>query len=583
MQTTGKQSPGTWWAVNSRWLWGCCGLMVSGWLQAAIVPAACSDAAPAAGAGPAYVAALPGYDFTAGIQRWGGGKDRVAVQTEKTVGRIYINTLPIFDLANAQENNRLYRWVNRVHTFTRPIVIERMLLFRPGDAVHERLLDESERILRREKYVSDSSIRVVRECGETVDLEVITREVWSLTPEISLKSIGGDTSGSYGFRDSNFFGTGKSVSVASKREFERDKLLLNYNDPNYQGKRINLSGQLEINSDGFDRRFGVSLPFYALDTRRTWGVHFSESELTQSQYVDAVKISALQVQARAANMFFGGSPGLVAGVVNRYLFGVQVEQQRYRLLPDEIAPAELADDLNLAYPYVEFQQVENKYKVGFNINQIKRSEDIHLGRTLRARLGYSGWHGERLVTEGEWHDTWLARDKMLLQSSVDWRGRWNVQAQAIEDAEVNARVRFHREQTASRSLVLSMAFALLKNPPAHAELTLGGDKGLRGYRSRYLSGDTTLLFGAEQRLFTRYEPFGLFNVGFAAFVDVGRAVFRGVDSPRDGWKADVGVGLRLLPSKADKDQVIHLDVAFPVNDSNSGRSMLISAEVKKTL
>ena len=101
-----------------------------------------------------------------------------------------------FDLANAQENNRLYRWVNRVHTFTRPIVIQRMLLFRPGDAVHERLLDESERILRREKYVSDSSIRVVRECGETVDLEVITREVWSLTPEISLKSIGGDTSGS---------------------------------------------------------------------------------------------------------------------------------------------------------------------------------------------------------------------------------------------------------------------------------------------------------------------------------------------------------------------------------------------------
>ena len=75
----------------------------------------------------------------------------------------------------------------------------------------------------------------------------------------------------------------------------------------------------------------------------------------------------------------------------------------------------------------------------------------------------------------------------------------------------------------------------------------------------------------------------MFNVGFAAFVDVGRAVFRGFDSPRDGWKADVGVGLRLLPSKADKDQVIHLDVAFPVNDSNSGRSMLISAEVKKTL
>lgn len=585
--------------MNSRWLLSFTGqgrgrgawqpgvfaglLLASGWLLAAPVPTTCSEVAQANGIVPAYIPALPGYDFTAGIQRWGGAKDRALVQTEKTVGNIYINTLPIFDTANAQENNFLYRWANRVHTFTRPIVIERMLLFSPGEQVDERLLDESERILRRQNYVSDSAIRVVRECGETVDLEVITREVWSLTPEISIKSSGGDTSGSLGFRDSNFLGSGKSISMAVEKEPERDKLLMNYNDPNFQGKRINISGHLEDNSDGFDRRFAVSLPFYALDTRRSWGAHLRESELTRSQYVDAVKISALQVQERAAGVFYGTSRGLVDGEVNRYLFGLQFEQQRYRLLPDEIAPAEIADDLDLAYPYVEYQHVEDKYKIGFNINQIKRSEDIHVGRTLRARLGYSGWGGQRLVTEGVWHDTWLARDKMLLQSSVDWHGRWNVQSQAVEDAEVNVGVKFHREQTASRSLVLSMDFAMLKNPPSHYELTLGGDKGLRGYRSRYLSGDTTLLFAAEQRWYTKYEPFGLFNVGFAAFADVGRALFRGVDGPNDGWKADVGVGLRLIPSKADKEQVIHLDIAFPVNDSNSGRSMLISAEVKKTL
>ena len=84
-------------------------------------------------------------------------------------------------------------------------------------------------------------------------------------------------------------------------------------------------------------------------------------------------------------------------------------------------------------------------------------------------------------------------------------------------------------------------------------------------------------------MFTQYEPFGLFNLGFAAFADVGRAWFRDVDVDKNGWKADVGFGLRLLPSKSDKGQVVHLDVAFPVNDRNNGRSMLVSVEMKKTL
>lgn len=529
-----------------------------------------------------YEPTLPGYDFTAGLQRWGDDIDRIKAGHKKTVRKIYINTLPIFDPANAQENFALYRWANSVHRYTRPAVIERLLLFSTGEQVDDHLLDESERLLRQENYIADSAIRVVRDCLDEVDLEVVTHEVWTLTPEISVKSSGGDTSTSLGFRDANFLGSGKSIGLGVKQEPDRNKLQFHYNDRYFQGKRLNLSVRVEKNSDGYYRSFDVRLPFYALDTRRSWGVGATESLLTQSRYVDAVKVSALQVQDQAVSTYFGMSKGLIDGQVARYLFGLQLEKQHYATLPDEIAPVRVPDDLNLAYPFVEYQQVQDDYKIGFNINQMKRSEDIHLGRDLRARLGYSP-NGRQVILQGVWADTWLSRDKMLLQSNLSWRGRWDINRQAIADGELNLALKFHRGQTDNRSLVMAMEISMLKNPLDQYELTLGGDKGLRGYRSNYLSGDSLILLTMEERVFTQYEPFGLFNLGFAAFADVGRAWFRDVDVDKYGWKADVGVGLRLLPSKSDKGQVIHLDVAFPVNDRNSGRSMLVSVEMKRTL
>ena len=195
-----------------------------------------------------------------------------------------------------------------------------------------------------------------------------------------------------------------------KNEPDRNKLQLHYNDPNFQGKRINLSVRVEKNSDGYHRAFDISLPFYALDTRRSWGVRTAESQFTQSRYVDAVKVSALQVQEQAVSTYFGVSEGLIDEQVARYLFGLQLEKQHYATLPDEIAPARVPDDLNLAYPFVEYQQLQDDYKIGFNINQIKRSEDIHLGRDLRARLGYSP-KGRQVILQGVWADTWLSRDK----------------------------------------------------------------------------------------------------------------------------------------------------------------------------
>ena len=55
------------------------------------------------------------------------------------------------------------------------------------------------------------------------------------------------------------------------------------------------------------------------------------------------------------------------------------------------------------------------------------------------------------------------------------------------------------------------------------QLTLGGQNGLRGYDNHYQVRDRSFLLNIEQRYYSDWHPLRLIRLGFAAFVDVGRA------------------------------------------------------------
>ena len=64
------------------------------------------------------------------------------------IGKIQVLPQDIFDTADPKEDKLLFRWANALHIQTRPGVIERALLFKSGDLVSVRVLDETERLLR---------------------------------------------------------------------------------------------------------------------------------------------------------------------------------------------------------------------------------------------------------------------------------------------------------------------------------------------------------------------------------------------------------------------------------------------------
>lgn len=118
--------------------------------------------------------------------------DDASLQRAGTViGTITIKPLDVFDTSIPEENTTLFRLANTLHINTRPTTIERQLLFEAGEVYDPRLLRETERLLRQTRYLREAWVTPVALQDGKVDLEVTTRDVWTLNPGISFGRKGG--------------------------------------------------------------------------------------------------------------------------------------------------------------------------------------------------------------------------------------------------------------------------------------------------------------------------------------------------------------------------------------------------------
>src|SRR5262245_58104074 len=110
------------------------------------------------------------------------------------IATIRVDPRDIFDLSDPRESSWPYRLANRLHVRTRPQTVARQLLFKTGERVSARTIAETERLLRGNRYLHDVEIRPVAYRDGVVDIEVITRDSWTLDPGLSIARSGGANS-----------------------------------------------------------------------------------------------------------------------------------------------------------------------------------------------------------------------------------------------------------------------------------------------------------------------------------------------------------------------------------------------------
>ncbi|MGK0470317.1 MAG: outer membrane protein assembly factor BamA [Candidatus Azotimanducaceae bacterium] len=498
-------------------------------------------------------------------------RSNLVVLKNKKIKHVYITRLPIFDENNEEENNWLYRWANRFHTLTREDHIRELLLFNQDDDYTAREAQESARILRNLGHLYDANIHRVSTCEDTVDLEVVTRDVWSLTLDASIARSGGENDYRFGIGESNWRGTGQKLSVFTEEDEERQSTSISFQDPNVRGSRIRTSLLIQDSNDGDLYGARVFLPFYALDTRRAWGVSANQTERIDTQYFRGEDITEVRHEIEDLSVSYGFSKGLVDGKARRLSVGYRYRNEVFEPTGDFPSPTTLPISKELSYPFVNLEIVEDNYTTAFNLDQINRTEDLHLGYTLNVNFGYAsedlGSDQDRLVFSGNFADTLLYSDKVLLRHALQWEGIYNYETDRSEDVIINYGLTYFHSQTTHRSFFAELSLLWSENLDSHRQILLGGENGVRGFNRRLQSGDRRVVLTLEERQYTNYHLLNLAYLGFAVFVDIGRAWDPGVSEGfEDDYLASAGFGIRLASSKSDSSRVIHIDFAFPLSN-----------------
>jgi len=490
------------------------------------------------------------------------------------IGKITLKQLDIFDTSNPDEDISLFRLANKLHISTKEDVIRSQLIFASGEQYSPKILLEAERLLRNNSYLYDARITATINCQNTIDITVITKEIWTLVPEINFSRSGGENKSRFGFRDSNLFGLGKRISISKTSNSDRDGYLFIYDDPNILNSRYRSHLEYSDNSDGEHYYFDIDYPFFSLNTPYSYGLVTYSNKRIEQIYNRGEVISEFSHNTKISNFHFGLST-IDKTWTKRILFGYQSEKQEFSELSNSTIP--IAEDRNLNYPWFAMRWLEGNYIKLNNFDSISRTEDLNLGWDISTKLGYSDSNisndNNRLIYQASVNKAYFQSKDILWRFNVGLNGYWNFEHDDIENAILNSSTQLHYNTNLSQSWYAKLKVQYSKNLTLDNQLTLGGDTGLRGYPIHYQTGEQSFLLNLEKRYYWEYNFLQLFRVGGAAFFDIGRAWYSNQDNGINGETLkDIGIGLRLAPSKANSKTVIHIDLAFPLDKAHDVES-----------
>lgn len=483
------------------------------------------------------------------------------------VGSVEIRINDVFD--STAPLSAPYRLANGLHIATRPGAVRAQMLFGAGDRYSRQALDETARLLRDAGYLGEASVEPVRynEANNTVDVVVRVRDVWTLSPGFSFGRKGGRNSMQFRFEDKNFLGFGKEIAMSRSADPQRSGWRVAYADPNVLGSRWRMAGAYGSLSDGAEKGFEIGRPFYSLDSRTAFQMRWADATATASRYALGEIVDQFQMREQRLELSGGSSSGLENGWVRRLLAGVRYDNRAFRAL-EKYPASRLPEDRVLAYPWIGVEWIEDEYVETWNLDQIGRTEDLYLGKSARIEAGFAssafGSTQDALILNGRFSAAAQVGQDRYLMNALEYRGR--LEQGSLYNGRLDLTSRYYLRRSPRRVFFAAATASITRNLDRDEQLVLGGDNGLRGYPLRYQGGTMSALVTLEERFYTNWQPLKLFNVGAAVFFDAGRTWGRdGYAGASMGWLKDVGVGLRLGSVRSGLGNVLHVDLAFPLD------------------
>lgn len=497
--------------------------------------------------------------FAIECKSWEG--DTAALEG-KTIGTVSISARDIFNTALGTENHWIHHLANDLHYQTRRDTVYRQLLFREGDVFSTRVLEESERLLRGQSYLSNADVRVLQVCDDKIWIRVETVDTWSTVPEISFSRVAGENQRKISLEENNLFGRGQELAFSYEEDQDRISRALKYKHLDWAGRRRTLGVEFQNNQDGERYQLSLAKPFFSLTDKRSWTFdgHFDRRA---TMLYEAGEVSeTMGMEQRYLDLSRSWSKGLHNGKLDRWTAGLRIDERTFYRVEDTVTE-EIFENRRERYPYVRLEHINENFVELQHIRLLTGIEDINLGTQYSVEVGYAT-------------RAWGASQDGLLLRLAHQRGRlWSDRSLLLGDSwfstqiaggdllqqRVGARGQIHTRISDKDQFFFELMFDTGHNLNPEEQLALGGDTGLRGYPFREQTGNRLMRLSSELRHYPSWNPWHLLRFGAALFVDYGAAWDAGGEDP--DWLWDVGMGLRLGSSRSSSGKVLHLDFAAP--------------------
>lgn len=209
-----------------------------------------------------------------------------AHQEGRVIRNISIETLDPFGYSLTNEKKapkrKLENFGNAVHIKTKEITIRNIMLFKKNDKLDSKLLLESERLIRSQRYIREVAIVPVDipNSKDSIDIKIRVLDSWTLIPTGSLSS----SESSVKLTERNILGFGHLISGNIKNRFDTKEraVYAQYSINNIKNTyfRLDLEYANDYNNDS-KRSININRPFYSVIAKNAGGFYFENRLRTE--------------------------------------------------------------------------------------------------------------------------------------------------------------------------------------------------------------------------------------------------------------------------------------------------------------
>ena len=438
----------------------------------------------------------------------------------KIIRKIKVTTLDPFSFSvndtNQVPTKKLAKIGNSLHIKSRNFAIYNILLFKKNKPLDSILVKESERLIRRQRFVRSVAITstLVSKNSDSVDVSIRVLDSWSLTPDYSLSG----SKSTFFVRERNFLGTGHEVTSTLSKNFDskNNGFGTSYSIPTIKNTyiRTTLSYDKDINRN-YKEAIAIDRPFYSPLTKWAGGVVL-DRQFAKIQPIAVLSDTLLNSKSRTNDFWFGHSIPIFHGNTEfdrftNFVTSCRFFNKEYAEIPliglDSLGLYSKENLYLISAGISSRKYTQDKYIFNFNL-----VEDIASGYTLSVTTGTQNKNHANRMYFGAKAAFGSYFDYGYISTNIEYGTFFS--GRMTEQSAYNFNITYFTNllETGSwkfRQFIKPQAIIGTKRLESNTDkITLNGENGISGFNSGKLFGTKKLLLTFQTQAYSPWQVYG---------------------------------------------------------------------------